>query len=262
MAHKPLARFVVECGGELKRLFSVREVSKGSLIITTDAPSSVATNEGQVARILSYKHTVHTSERSETGANLVHMTQEFENGSTKHAHLLTHAVRDGTFAPIYQKLAPDPRNKPSLFPHKKDTVVSLGAFDPGAATLIYGIWLSSAKDVANFPLDAAYSSVVHQFREFSLSIASGFVAEPSSVIGTSLLYSTTSANRLSGLEQRLGYRTGITPGATAEELPGYIVHEMNAVLDLKRNAPFRVEMMQQARMGHLTAPMFSAVPPR
>ena len=261
MSRKPLTRFVVEIDGELKRLFSVREVSKGLLIVKTDAPSSVATHEGKVSPILTYKHTVHTSERSETGANLIHMTQEFENGSTKQAHLLTHAVRDGTFAPIIQKLAPDPRNKPSLVPHKKDIIVSLGTFDPGAATLIYGIWLSSADAAPSFPRDTAYSSIVCPFRLFSLSVAYGFVAEPSTVIGTTLLYSTSSAERLTEIERRFGYRTGITPGATAEELPDYIVHEMNAVLDLKRYAPFRTEMMQQKSLGRLTAPMFSASPP-
>jgi hypothetical protein len=261
MASKHLTRFVVEIGGEFKRLFSVREVKRGLLIIKTDAPNSISANEGQISQLLSVKHTVHTSDRSETGANLVHMTQEFENGSTKETYLLTHAVRDGTYAPIYQRLVPDPCDKPSVVPHKKDVIVSLGAFDPGRATLIYGIWLSSATAGSEFPFEKAYSSIVCPFQVFSLSVAYGFVAEPSTPIGTMLHYATTSTEKRTDLEKALGYRAGITPGATPDELPDYIVHEMNAVLRLKRSAPFLVEKMQQQRVGIASPALFSAEPP-
>ena len=44
MARKPLTRFVIEVGGELKRLFSVREAKRGYLLTKTDAHQTFAVN--------------------------------------------------------------------------------------------------------------------------------------------------------------------------------------------------------------------------
>ena len=261
MAKKTLTRFVVEIGGELKRLFTVREAKKGLLIITTDADGAISTNRGQASEILTFKHTIHTSDRSETKANLVHMTQEYANGSTKETFALTHAVRDGTFLPIYQRLAPDPRQRPSIVPHHKDVVISLGTYDPASSTLIYGIWLSSAKAAANFPTDKAYSSATATFRLFSVTIAFGFRKVPSTNVGTFLHYATTSEEKMAPVERQLGYLAGVTDGAYVSELPPYVVHEMNEVIDLYRNAPFAAELMRQKRIGIVKSPEFLPTPP-
>lgn len=258
---KRLTRFVVEIDGELKRLFSVREAKRGLLTINTDAHETISTNQGQTSEIRALKHSVHTSERSETGANMVHMTQDYANGTTKEMHLLTHAVRDGTFAPIYQRLVADPRNRPTLVPHKNDVIVSIGRFDPSKATLIYGVWLSSVAGTHSFPADRAYSTVGHEFQHFGLSVAFGFTVEPSTTVGFFLHYGTTNPETITEVEQQLGYRTGIVDGEDPTELPPYIIHEMNDVFGLFHSLPFGVEMMRQKTLGTLRPPVFLPTPP-
>lgn len=100
-AKKPAIRFVVEIGGALRKLITVREVRNGRLIVMTETGEACTSIDGVHAKLLRTKHTIHPSERSATNANLIHHTTTFEDGQKGEEHLLTHAIRDHRYQPIF-----------------------------------------------------------------------------------------------------------------------------------------------------------------
>src|SRR5215203_3847976 len=95
---KPQTRFVIEIDGKLKRLLSIREASTGDLLITTHLAGLHNFERGN-RRIKESRHSLHVSPASE--GNTVHGIVVHEDGSRLDRHLVTNAVRDGRFQPIY-----------------------------------------------------------------------------------------------------------------------------------------------------------------
>lgn len=259
-SRKPLTRFVVEVGGELKRLFSVREVKAGAIILTTHS-GSWEPRDGRLVEILSTKHSIHPSGKSVTGANMVHMTTEYADRTKREHYLLTHAVRDGCFQPIYSRIVVDPRITRTLEPHPKDRIIVLDDFDPSKTSMVYSIWLSSAKAADDFPLNPAYSTAVCSFSRFSLNIAWGFTAHPSKSRSVAIQFLSTSEERITEKERALGYRTGITPGTLPHETAACVIHELNHVIEHEARSPWAAPLVHQKRSAKLMPPRFFPGPP-
>ncbi len=260
MGHKPLTRFVVDIGGELKRLLSVRQVKQGGIILRTYCGSFEPRN-GRLLEVKTAKHSIHPTDRSATGATLVHMTTEYADKSTKEYYLLTHAVRDGCFQPIYSRTVIDPRLTDTLQPHPKDKMVHLGGYDPANTSMHYTIWLSAARAADDFPLHPAYSSAVCSFDRFSLSMVWGFTPVPSKEKGVMIHFMTTSEDRITERERRFGYTTGISPGAFPHEVAATAIYELNHVIDHKDRHPMAGSMVAQPSDKTFRPPKFFPSPP-
>jgi hypothetical protein len=258
MARKPQTRFVVEIDGQLRRVFSVREVRDGRLIVTTGGEGTKLSLNGTLVEVLTMKHTIHVSEKSETNAVTVHLTQEFVDGRRNDLFNLTHAVKNGNFQPIYSRLVGDPTRARILDRQPCDQIVSLGRYNPRAETLVLTIWLS-ATDVADaFPVDTHYSTVVHKFYRYGLIVAYGFAPTPSTPVGGFINFATTSKERLTETQRRLNYMAGLSEGSAPHETAKHAIFELNYVLD-QMIKPTLVEPPQIKR-GILLPPRFSPTP--
>ena len=256
-ARKPQTRFVVKVDDKYKRLFSVREVSKGRLIVTTHGNDTSTIHNRKLRKIRTLKHSIHPTEKSPTNATMVHMTTEFLDGTKSELALLTHAPRDRKYQPIYMRTVFDPRVAPSLVRHPRDIILELLPYDPSALTLVYGLWFSSM-DCPDIPAHTGYSSLVKRFSRFSIFVTYGYVPTPSSIEGQFINYATSYEGSITDLEKSLGYRIGIAEGATLAEIPNGAGYEMDRVLDVTSNKLWQQTMPQ--RPGGPRAVRFRAKP--
>lgn len=257
---KPPTRFVVEIDGHFKRLFTVREVKQGTIILTTHS-GSVEPRDRSWIEVLNSKHTIHPSGSSASNANMVHLTTNYADGTKRELHLLTHAARDGCFQPIYSRTVIDPRLTPDLVHHDKGKIVNLDSYNPATASMHYTIWLSSAEAADNFPLHPAYSTAVCSFSLFSLNVAWGFTSAPSKARGVLIHFMSASEERITEQERSLDYRIGITPGVEPLETVKCVIHELNHVIEGDARSPLASPLVRQQWNPLSRPPSFTPAPP-
>jgi hypothetical protein len=230
LANKPETRFVVQIGDDLKRLFSVRQGTNGGLLINSHERGANARVRGRVATIREVKYTVHLSENSLTRATTVHSTTVFWSGEEVHLHLLTHAIRDHRYQPIYVAAPRDPRITPTYTPAPRDKVINLGKYDPSQNELLYAVWLTSHQAGPTFPVAPFYSMESAIFGRFSIVVPYCFVPRPSSKLGFSVGYGSSSSEKMTAAAKAVGHRPGVGEGASQTETPRVIARDFQRLI--------------------------------
>lgn len=228
MAKKPVVRFAVETGGVLRKLISIREVSNGRLIVNTDTGQNCTNFNGAHARLLSTKHTIHPSERSATNANQIHHTTIFEDGRKGEDHLLTHAIRDHRYQPLYFRRIGATLG--TLKENDRDCVYNLGPYDPKNYTLLISLFVTSPQGAFSFPMSLQYGVRTALFTRFSLIVAYSFVRRPTCRTTAIRSYSSVSPGMLTDAQLALRNKDGITAGGPAKNVRNDILYEFEQVL--------------------------------
>src|SRR4051812_10213956 len=223
--------FVVENGGTLKRLLSIREQANDSLLIATHleglydisgAPLIVREN-----RIAEYRHKLHVSNKS--SYNTVHLIVKRADGSYIDRHLLTSAIRDGRFQPIYVRSVVHPSVLPEHDLSAKGPVVHLPTYNPELCAMHYALWFTSPAAWRQLNLVAPYSVAWFGFRRFMVFIPFCYSKGPSPKIGRTIDGATTSAEKRSAEHIALGNRVGPAEGAPAHAVVGYVIRDSNRI---------------------------------
>jgi hypothetical protein len=257
---KAQVRFVAEIGGELKRLFSVRESPKGDLLITNHTAGLKEEFEGELATIVENRYAVHPSPNSKSGAITVHKKIVFDNGCVEHNHLLTHAMRDGRFQPIYVRCVIDlSKDHHTLVPHPKDEIVTLASYDAADWILYYALWLSPLSVARRFPC-GPYSLRLHWFRKFALLIPYCFIPLQSLSWGQVKDYTTSSAEFLPQEYVDKGFRAGIAQGALPPQAFRTVIHDFNSLISDVLSPSMSRIIPEQVQATSLEKPQFFSRP--
>ena len=136
---------MVEIDGKFRKILSISKRSDGGLLIAThleklyDASSAPLVAKENL--ITEYRHSVHLSDTS--ALNTVHGVLTRGDGSQLHKHMLTSAIRDGRFQPIYTRSLIHPSTLPELTLRAKEEVIQLPTYNPELCTMHYALWFSS-----------------------------------------------------------------------------------------------------------------------
>lgn len=231
---RPQVRFVVKVGGELRRLFSVREGSDGQLLIRThNGGTDLIPGLTVSFPLKESRFTVHLSQKSPTGAKTIHKTDIFEGGERRDNYILTHAIEKDRFEAIYSATMPDLRANTPLAPHANDVIIELPDYNPDKCTLVTSLWLSRAEHGQPFPLHHSYSVLTHKFKVYALHVAYGYALRRSRLTDHILHYFTTPEGRLTPELVAGGFPTGISNGSLYPDVIAKIVRDFDQMLTAK-----------------------------
>jgi hypothetical protein len=228
---KPQVRFAVRQGGDLKRLFSVREGSRGALLITTHAAAAdFIVDLRMTVPMTECRYRVHLSEHSETGAVTVHKTQIYLTGHKRDNFILTHAIKNKLFQPIFSDTVCDMRTGQSLEQRPKDRIHELPAYNPDRGTLVTSLWLSGVDTNKPFPEHHSYNVLTHTFRMYALHLAYGYAIRRSRMADHIIDYVTTSEEFITPEQRAANYFVGIPRGAASRETQFHVIRDFDEML--------------------------------
>lgn len=162
--------------------------------------------------------------------NTVHGVTIHDDGTIVERHLVTNALRDQRYQPIYMRSVINPHSLPALELPARGQVVRLPIYDPAAYTMHYALWLASPEAGRAFKFDAPYSLGRYEFRAFTVLLPFCYTPVPSPEVGRIIEYATTSRDKRTAQHATLGNRVGPSEGASGPATVGYIVRDFNRVI--------------------------------
>jgi hypothetical protein len=165
-------------------LFSVAERKGGDLGIYIKAEDCYGVGEN-LPKILHQRYSIHMSGESSSGINAIKQTIALDNGETISTQNYATAVkRDNDFAFAFSSMAPSLEHDKYISTSASKAVIDLGVYDPNRFSLIYAVFVSSARRKFRVPPRPADFSVEQlAFKEFRLTVIWGFALFPSLNIG-------------------------------------------------------------------------------
>lgn len=219
-------RLVLEYDGKLKRILSVRETSKGELLITTHVNGLL---EPDIASklIVECRHLIHNSKDSDE--NNVHTVVAHEDRTQTHRYIQTKAVALGQFQPLYVRSVIHPKHLIDITT-EKTSVQAIDSYNPERCTMHYALWFSSRQAAESMPSKVPYTLYRLDYRYYTLFIAACFTASPSRDTSQIMEYVTTTAERCSPEHLALGNHVGPSEGAPALATPWVIIRDFNHII--------------------------------
>lgn len=184
MGAKSKTRFVVAVGGELKELFSVRELPSGDLVIlqkhekyhSGKMPESL--EEGvNSPKILEEHISVHRSEQSMVKGTTVKETRVIDGKKIITASSYIKTRRDNLLWPLYSKIFADLRDlRYNANARNRDTVIIVASDVPENDSLLMHLFVvGKSRDTIE---SGAYRKYEARFRFFRIVAYVGFVNVP------------------------------------------------------------------------------------
>jgi hypothetical protein len=183
---------------------------------------------GAPQRIKENRHALHVSDASDF--NTIHAKMRRDDGGQIDKHLLTAAIRDGRFQPIYVRSVMHPSALPQLTLPVNGSVVRLPTYNPDLCTMHYALWFTSAEAWRRLNLQVPYSIAWSEFRRFVVFLPFCYAAGPSPLTSRTIDYTTTSEEMRSAEHIALGNRVGPAEGAPAPAVVGYVVRDFNRMI--------------------------------
>lgn len=232
MSQKPALRVVIEHGGELKRLFSVRERTNGDLNVTIHVNEFLAFQEdGSTKTMKECRYSIHVTPKDPSG-NTIKGTTEYSDGTKQLRHLFTTAIAQGHVQPIFARSVIHPRFLRAFTGEGKGSLLPLPAvYDPERWTMYYALWLCSPEVGMTNPLDGPHPFLRWSFREFTIFAPFCFVPMPSGPHSKIWEAGTTTAEHRSNRHAELNCRVGPAEGATPRSAAGGSVWLFNGLID-------------------------------
>lgn len=211
-------RVTVEIDGVARELFSVEERKTGDLMIFLKSSMAISTSTGAAhEEIVEQRFSVHVSPRSR-GHTIKQTLKTVAGTATTSALVLPVGVRPvspvgllldrhAQFCwPIFMARPPQlDGGRYDSAPKPADRQLSLGAFNPGLANLVYMVVVTST-DVGTLPTVRGRTKVeTMRFQRFNLHVMNGYSLAPSAPTGEFLTYATSP--QLNGEERPSGEST-------------------------------------------------------
>jgi hypothetical protein len=212
-------RFVVTIGGVPHKLFSVREVKDGTLVLMLphdekigqprfDGTMSPPPPGGLFKEVRDHHWSVHPS--SDSLGFTFKQTVEFSDGSKTGVASFITPTPDGLLFPLFGHMTPNLANETLIYrPSQKDCVVFVASYNPRVETLVYFVVVADKASADRMQAIGPLGLCRADFTHFSLVVLYTFMAAVSMPSG---YYVTGSTSTLKGgPEKRIEGAVSATP---------------------------------------------------
>lgn len=175
--------FTVDVDGQPRTLFAVREgKTHDGLTIIMKSAEAVAGHLFEPTEVVEQRYSIHDSPSSQSENTIKH-TLILANGELVDTHKQTRGLKDNLLTPLFFRGCISLDSDRYLYKTKvRDSVVSLGAYDPRSTILNYGLF-ASGRGGPKMAGSTKYKMTVAHFRAFTLYVPYCFTNLPSSDFG-------------------------------------------------------------------------------